>query len=301
MKKSFYIIDFLLILGYFQSYSQSLGFEQSECGIITNSSYSFENYIVPNHGCGYWLYHNGDIIAGQGQNSHYGGWQGMELRFIDDSSGYFIVQVVPFSDYDFQFEIYRIIYDTVILLGTVPGYDYDFFIVNRHTLYFSSTTYVDLPYYAPILFICRLSDILSQKYIVYSDSLVSDTTVIDTIAGVPICPGLNEINYFYQIPNDTLIYRIQFSVDTIVNIGNKKISRINLYPNPAQEYLNVETSQKENPFTIQILDYTGVIRKSIFIPRTGKTEVYIGDLKNGFFFIVLDNSQTQEVHKLIKI
>lgn len=297
MRKSFYIIHLILILGYFQCQSQSLGFEQTECGIITNSSYSFVNFYFPSHGRGYFLLHNGDTIYGE--HDTFGGPWGMELRFIDDSSGYFIVQWASYpSSFFYHFKIYRIVNNSVTLIGNVPGTYYDFFIVSRHTLYFTATMFNSPPVY---LSFSRLSDILPQKDIISSDTLLSDTTVFDTIAGIPFCPGLNEINYRYQIQNNTIIYTIRFSVDTLVNIRNQNNPGITVYPNPAKDYLRIETTENENPFTIQILDNAGIVKKSIIIHLPVKTEIYIGDLIKGIYFIVVDNSKTKKVYKLIII
>lgn len=290
MNNSFYIISFLLILGYFQGQSQSLGFEQSECSIISNSFYYIDNYQVGTHGSGYRLYHNGIVIAEE--SSSLGGYTGEELRFIDDTTGFFIVLDALYSN----FEIYKIIDEAVILIGTVPGIYYDFYIVSRHTLYFASN--ISPP---NTLFISRLSDILPQKYIVYFGSLVSDTTVVDTIVGVPFCPNLNEINYRYKITNDTLIYTILFSVDTLLNSGKEKTSDITIYPNPAKEFIRIKTTQNENQCSIHILDNLGMLRKSIVMNHSGEIEILIGDLNKGIYFIVLDNTKTTKVYKLIKI
>ena len=45
------------------TYGQPIGFEESQCGIINNSSYDYENIDCGEHTFGYALFHNGKIIA----------------------------------------------------------------------------------------------------------------------------------------------------------------------------------------------------------------------------------------------
>jgi hypothetical protein len=131
--------------------------------------------------------------------------------------------------------------------------------------------------------------------------LVSDTTVFDTIMGVPFCPDLKEINYRYKITNDTLIYTILFSVDTLQNTGKQNLLDITIFPNPCKEFIKIKTPQNINPYSIHVLDNSGMLRKSILISHPGEMDLYIGDLDNGIYFIVLDNTKTNRVYKLIKI
>jgi hypothetical protein len=277
----------------FEGKSQSLGFAESECSIISNSHYYIENYQY-SQSAGYRLHHNGLVIATQ---EGLGGYTGEEIRFIDDTTGFFIVK----DWVGYHFEIYKIINDSVILLGYINESnfgDYNFFIVTRHTLYFESNF---IPPSPNTLFISRFSDILLQKNIVYFNSMISDTTVFDTVAGVPFCPNLNQINYRYKIANDTLNYKIQFKVDTLENTGEVKLSNITFYPNPANENIKFKAIPNEIQCSIKILDNLGRPIKSIVMNNSGDTEIFIGDLRNGIYYIFLDNTKTTKVFKFIKI
>jgi hypothetical protein len=293
MNRIFYIISLFLLLVCFEGKSQSLGFKESECNIIPNSDYYIENYQF-SHSAGYRLHHNGLVIAEQ---VDFGGYTGEELRFIDDTTGFFIVKNWTI----FHLDIYKIINDSVIFLGSIyesSDGNYNFFIVTRHTLYFESNF---IPPSPNTLFISRFSDILPQKNIVYFNSIISDTTVFDTVAGVPFCPNLNQINYRYKIANDTLNYKIQFQVDTLENTGELKLSNITLYPNPSNEIIKVKAIPNEIQCSIKILDNLGRSIKSIAMNHSGDTEIFIGDLKKGIYYVFLDNNKTTKVFKLIKI
>jgi hypothetical protein len=52
-----FILSFLLFSG--TVYSQPLGFIEPECGIVPNTSYSYENFNIGSHGWGYRLFYNG--------------------------------------------------------------------------------------------------------------------------------------------------------------------------------------------------------------------------------------------------
>jgi hypothetical protein len=294
MNRIFYILSSFILLLCIEGKSQSLGFKESECNIVSNPNYYIENY-QSSHWAGYRIHHNGSVIA---ERVGFGGYSGKVLRFIDDTTGFLIVQ-----DYTgFFLEIYKIMNDSVVLLGYIPHSnldgDYDFFIVTRHTLYVESDI---VPPNPNTLFISRFSDLLPQKNIVYYYPLTADTTVFDTVAGVPFCPDLNEINYRFKLAADTLNYKIRFKVDTLENTGKLTIPGITLYPNPAHEVIRVRAIPNETRGSIKILDNLGRSIKSIVMNSSGDTEIFIGDLKQGIYYVILDNNKTTKVFKLVKI
>lgn len=272
------------------AHSQSLGFIQSECGIIPNPSYGYVNYHSGSHGYGYKLYHNGDLIAEE--YNDVGGYWGDELRFIDDTTGFFIVNQSPPG----LLKVYKITGNFVIYMGESGGLNYDFFVVSRHTIYIISN--VD---FTKFLFINRLSDLRPQKYLVIDTSLVSDTTVFDTVQGIALCDGLHELNYHFHTTSDTLIYTIKFKADTLSNIRQLRNSDFIIYPNPARDYIRIKPPKNENHYSIKIFDVPNIIRKSLIIDNDAERGIYIGDLDKGVYFIVIDNANSKWVVKLIKI
>lgn len=289
MKKSLTLLFFVIILFNTTGQSQSQGFSQSECGIVSNSSYYFENNQAGSHGWGYGLFHNGVLIAGE--SNSIGGFSGEDLRFIDDTTGFFVVNEIGYG-----FEVYKIIGDSVIKIGRSGGYHFDLFVVSRHTVYFSTDVYPEFN----ILFINRLSDIREQKVLIYDTTMLSDSSFMDTVLGIPFCSGLNELDYLFHSSVGILTYKIRFHLDSLNSIPIPKAPKLIAYPNPAADFIRIDSYNMDHD-VVNILDNMGNIRKSFLMKDLVKPEIYIGDLKNGVYFIVINNKQTTFVYKLIKI
>jgi hypothetical protein len=292
MRKLIASLTLLIFLIYTTGKSQSLGFVQSECGIISNSAYYYQNYQAGSHGWGFMLLHNTKVILSD--ESSLGGYTGMALQFIDDTTGFF----VSFGIQEGHYFIYKIINDSVINLGSSPGVNnFAFFITSRHTLYFASSPYQ----YVHRMFISSLSDLRPQKFLVYDTSMINNITVFDTTLGILFCPGLNELNYRFGTVIDTLIYTIKFAVDTLSSIGQLQKSDCKIFPNPAVDFLTIRTGSNESHYIITISDDSGSIKKTIRIEDPMEREIYIGDLVKGFYFITIYNTKSKSVFKLIKI
>jgi hypothetical protein len=86
-----------------------------------------------------------------------------------------------------------------------------------------------------------------------------------------------------------------------VNIGLppliKNINELVVYPNPAQDFINVISPSFTNAITkYEILDITGRIIK--LIPRTQPNNcIFVGDLSNGLYFLKIIYGQ-QNIHSL---
>jgi hypothetical protein len=289
MKK---ILLFLWLLSLvYAGYSQTYGFEQQECGIVQNSKYYIENYQFSDHGEGYRLYHNGIIIE-QNQGDIHGDF-GLELRFIDDTTGFFISTV---GDNEFL-AVQKVTNNSIISLGTFPNWDYDFFIVDKFTVYF--VIYLDIPN-NPRWRIRRLSDIKKQKLLTNSIYAI-DSTVYDTILGYPLCQNLKELDYRYLSLTDTITFKIKFSGDdTLANIDPLKKSGIVVYPNPAKEFIRIKNPGKVNLYSLSFLDDLGVVRKRVEKLR-GEEDVYVGDLPKGMYFVVVESDGRRTVCKVVRM
>ena len=284
----FFILFSLVYVGYSQTY----GFEQQECGIVQNPNYSFENYQVGNHGEGYSLYHNGITIE-QNQGDINGDFA-LELKFIDDTTGFFISTV---GDGEF-ITVEKIINNSRILLGTFApfGGGYDFFIVDKYTVYFIGHAGQPDPSWG----IIRLSDIKGQK-LLKNMYYATDSTVYDTIYGYPLCHNLKELDYRYLSSTDTITFKIKFSQDdTLAYAEQLKKSGIVVYPNPAKDFIRIKNPENGNPYSLSFLDNLGVVRKRVE-KLQGDQKVYIGDLPEAVYFVVVESVGQRTVCKVVRI
>ncbi len=284
MKKIFALFSLITIMLNATGQKQSQGFVQSECGIISNPSYYIQS-MPGGHGGGYYLIHNGKTI--KQEYEQYGSISASSLKFIDEVTGFYVSTAHGTS----QNTVYKIKGDSVIKIGSCAGNEYHLFVLNRHQVYLMA--YI----YSPkIVFISRCSDIRAAKVLFFDKTMLSDTTCQDTVIGVPLCSGLNELDYLFK----TITYKIVFHVDTISSIQNLSLSRFIIYPNPATDFIRI-VSNNANHNLVNIFDKLGVLRKSITLMGVSDQSVYIGDLENGLYFIDISDGQTKSIYKIIKI
>jgi hypothetical protein len=292
MKKLFTPLIILIFLSQSNGLTQPIGFAETECGIISNQHYYYENYYYSGHGGGYRLYHNGNLIYEE--SDIFTPISGRELKFIDDTTGFFVV----FDGPGWSMNIYKIINNSVVTMGSCSGNLFHSFVVSRHTIYVSS--YLSDSSY-DWLYITRLSDLKPQKKLLETNYVVPDTTFYDTIYGLPLCQGLNAINYLYKNFNDTLIYTIQFNTDTLVYLSLINESSHIIAPNPASDIIRILSPSYEKVKSITILDNLGRKRKQIKVDNTIGLEFDIRDLEIGIYFLVVENEITWWICKFVKI
>ena len=274
-------------------HSQSLGFEETECGIVSNSSYYIENYQLGSHGYGYRLHHNGITIYDQ--YGEYGGYSASYLRFINDSVGFFVVYEVTA-----QIHVFKIIGNNVTPFGYGSGSCVALFIVNANTAYIA----VDYSWFVgqEHLFINKCSDIQPQKILIEDLSVTTDVTIMDTIVGMPLCDSLSELNYKYVNGNDTVNYKILFSIiDSTYSIKEHITHEWKVFPNPTVEYIHLKTNNPSNPYKIKIFNSVGIIQRSMVINSLPEQTIYVGDLEKGMYIIEINQGKMRQYNKIIKI
>jgi hypothetical protein len=291
MKILFKSLVWLFLFTFNNVNSQSLGFVQSECGIISNPHYWYENYQQGSHGYGFNLYHDGKIIL-DGYEQLGLVW-GQEMEFIDDTTGFFIC----FDDRASLISVYKIINDNANRIGDLPGlYNYfDFFTVSKYSVLLVSHPAIGY------LYIGQFSDLKPGKIFAYDTITNSDTTYIDTIEGITLCPGLNELNYLYFNSPDTLKYTFKFKIDSLAVINECNDLVYKIIPNPANDFICVNGPLNKGHITISIYDNLSRLRKIQNLTSDVKQEIYIGDLEPGQYFVIIDNSTIRKVYKIIKV
>ena len=95
--------------------------------------------------------------------------------------------------------------------------------------------------------------------------------------------------------NDTIID----ALDVFVNINENEINNINIYPNPANTFVIVE-SNKFKVKSYSIVDITGKMVKQSAIKQTNNLTIDISDLDNGIYFLNIKTSEFNINKRLIK-
>jgi hypothetical protein len=241
---------------------------------------------------GYWLIHSGNVIYEVNCGDDY--IVPYELKFIDDTTGFFIENDASYG----SFTIYKIINDSVVDIGFIPAIFLKTFVVSRHTIYVM--TWADNPDY-DYFFIRRCSDLADEKSLLSMDTIIPDTTFHDTVFGLPLCQGLNRLDCLYKHGNDTMDYVILFKTDTLESIPQHEKSGFTIVPNPASDFIRIITPSNEKFKSIILLDNLGRKRKCLSFENTREKVLYIGDLDIGVYFVILEYEDAKRVQKLIKI
>jgi hypothetical protein len=270
-------------------HAQTISFLQPQCGTIDNPYYHFENFQCAPHGYGYNLFHNAAIIDFQSQ--YWGAHNALALSFIDDTTGFF----ASFSDGGI-FHIKKIIADSVWQIGENYGNVYTWFTINRHTVYFAS--YIGNP---PTLYLSKISDAQPNRLFLEENQFLSDTTFYDTIAGGPICEGLDQVDLQFISSPDTVTYTIKFFIDPACTFIPGQPVKHSIIPNPAGDHFSLVPDEGPAEGIIEIYDCFGMLKKTFLTGNSVDRTLYIGDLERGLYFIVVRDKINKEVIKLVKL
>lgn len=280
------IITFLvlfLLLQLTNIYAQT--FVESECGIISNSSYSYTNYQNSNFKLGFKLYHNSVLIAGLEGSETGKGYQVVLLKFIDDSTGYFIYskrQSIATS-----YSVNKIVGNKIIHLNDAYN-TFNLHIVNANLAYLIS--------YSMDFELVKISDVQPIKRLLYGKP-TSSSSIIDTIIGKPLCQDLSELNVSYG----TINYKILFhTIGSTSSIAENNISQWNFFPNPADDYIHFRTNTPSISSVIKIFNSIGILQKSFISNRLSEEPIYVGDLSTGVYFIEINQGRKKYLNKMIK-
>ena len=240
---------------------QAQSFVESECGIMYNPSYSYTNYQNANFGLGYNLYHNNVLISHQEGSQAGRGYQVVLIKFINDTSGYIIISSKQHSVLTEYFV------DKIIGNKFIPLWDayntVSLFIVNANLAYLST--------YSMNWELVKCSDVQPSKRLMYGKP-TSPTTIIDTIIGMPLCQNLSEINVRYDTVNCKIVFHI---TDSAYSINENSLSQWNVFPNPADDYINLKTSNPSISCVFKIVNSMGILQKSISLDKLSEQTIYV--------------------------
>jgi len=126
----------------------------------------------------------------------------------------------------------------------------------------------------------RTSDISTEKYLLIA--YFNDGNDL----GWPLNFQDFDVSWYKgDLPSDTLLfYNWVNGITSSVNQVNKNNTSLNIFPNPAQNYLKISVNNKQLNNTIQVLDLTGKIIKQFKIDNPTLT-INIEDIPNGIYFI----------------
>lgn len=263
-----------------------IGFEQEQCGLITNHGYTYENipWMCGDHSSGYKIYLDGERIFEK--CIEYGGCSVLDIMFINETTG-FIVE----RDYNghtiYKTENSGLEWSSI---GEGAPTYLGFYLVNANTGYLITTW--NTPFN---LYISRVSDIKKRRF--DDPNINQDIIIYDTIFGESFC-GYDSLNFKVKNSADTINYKISFLIEPL-SIRDVRLSEeIVIYPIPCTDFISIQKElQINNIFKYEITDMTGRLIKSDFLIDN---QIYIGDLKNGFYLIEFHDKNKRLTGKILK-
>ncbi|NMC98770.1 MAG: T9SS type A sorting domain-containing protein [Bacteroidales bacterium] len=264
-----------------------IGFDQTQCGIIINNGYTFENIsmMCGSHSSGYKIYKDGNEVYEK--CIEFGGCSVFQLQFINDTTG-FLIESNPnghtvYKTNNSGTSWTAIGGGTPTLLG--------FYLVNSNTGYLVTTW--DSP---KAVYITRVSDI--NQRIITDNQITNDTIISDTIFGNPFC-SINALNIKIKNVNDTVNYKIEFNLIPLTVSDYQRNNSFNIFPNPAKDFIEIDNKEIQLCDSyIRIYNNIGDIVKVHKIKDTSK--LYIGDLKTGVYLLEISTKDTKAFYKIVK-
>jgi len=97
---------------------------------------------------------------------------------------------------------------------------------------------------------------------------------------------------FTEVEHNGPFYSVDFCVDTANSVASIEASSIQIYPNPAKDFIIIEKTNNNNINEIQILNITGnVLFKTLINDKIYKLD--IRELPKGIYFIKVDRRLTK--------
>lgn len=290
MRKIRYLLISSLLLMVFKTTAQVsfIGFDPPMCSFPVTDVYTYTNYAIGSHGYGYLLYRNGILILTK-QETLYGGWTCLAVKFINDSTGFLV-------DYHLTSHVYKTTdYGTSWQLLTNGAHYYGLYVINANFIYvvFHDNSHI---------FLTRASDIQGPSYII--DDIVLDVDLFRTDSTLynSIC-GNDSLHIKFKLNSDTVNYHINCTTHLTEINSEKTLGEINIYPNPATvkcTFTIPEEFKNKTKFTLQIFDLNGKLMQQTPVQiHQEQVKVNIQAEAKGMYNVVLSNGKRLYRGKII--
>lgn len=285
------IIFFLTVLAFFSNNAQSqqisfLGFDQQECEIISDYGYTHE-LIFCEGSNGYEIYK--DSVKVYSICIYHIPIAVRSLLMTSDTSGFIV------EDWNSVFKVITT-KNSWESNSEFDGSDYGahflgFFLVSPNTGYL-----ITCNHNMNRLWVRRMSNIRGSRFMF--DNSPSEVVLQDTIYGEPYCE-LDTLGFKTIWQNDTTHYKIVLNRIN-ADIAEKKELPPSLMPNPVSNFFGFSnTFDYTSLIEINIYNLNGKIIRS-YEPYSGNN-YFVGDLRNGLYFVELVSDKGKKVLKMIKI
>lgn len=106
--------------------------------------------------------------------------------------------------------------------------------------------------------------------------------------------------YNPSVVSDTAVFYIQFDVALSVHDVASKALNINAYPNPANNYINIDVENLGEKSTLRIVDALGVTVKTATLNGDSNLKFNTSDLRAGvYFYSLITNNKTVLTRRIV--
>lgn len=285
MKKAIILSLVLAFIGLKSLYSQIsfLGFDKSQCGLISNHGYTYQNYDCT-HSSKYRIFKNNSLVY-ETDCSMFVSHRINKMMFVNESTG-FIIDYYTMNPAIYKTTDYCRSWTLCCgYAGTLLG----FYLVNPNTGYLIVKDPINN------LVIRRTSDI--RCGVLLSEKIKRDTIVTDTIFGNSFC-NIDTLGFKINNGIDTINIKIALKVNTL-SANKTYAENLKIYPNPITDYIKIDVSDfNKNDSKINIYDHSGILIKAYNF--LNMNDIYIGDLIPGLYIIELIDKNKRRTCKIIK-
>ncbi len=111
-------------------------------------------------------------------------------------------------------------------------------------------------------------------------------------------------NYWKRTTNMATYFASQIDACFTVNLSEKELEESivkRIYPNPADEFLNIELNSIFNVINIEIVNTLGESMGNFQFTNVAREKINLHNLTNGVYYAVFSNSDSREIVSFVKI
>jgi hypothetical protein len=144
---------------------------------------------------------------------------------------------------------------------------------------------------------CKADDQVTYRNSVYADSLMKTLGAVNVSSQDVFSFGNHGQCILPAVQNMMDFFKLYQQIGSLTSSEDMEISGIDIYPNPANEYLRI-SGLKNNGASVLITDISGneIIYKEINIDDS----IDISNLSNGIYFVIISTSDKRITRKLVK-
>jgi hypothetical protein len=111
--------------------------------------------------------------------------------------------------------------------------------------------------------------------------------------------GAFEPNTAPWVKGWTLLDQMGFLADVVLSVNEIAELQSSIYPNPAEDVLNIELTENTNQLLVEIYDITGKkIKNMDFSGVKQRISINVSDLNSGMYIVSLSANQAQRSFKV---